>query len=668
MTEDTGGHIAYVLGAAQAQARRADVAQVDIVTRAFEDRRLGAIHAMPREAVAPGLDILRLRTARSDYLDKDALEQEIPALRDAFLGLLRRMPLRPDILHAHFADAAQLAQAAEHAFGLPWIYSSHSLALDKLGGAQVLPGSGMARRIARERAAITGASAIIASSRDEAERQIVAYAAQAEGRTHRVAPGGTAARSRDTARARALIAPFLRAPDLPVILAVARPIRKKNLAGLVTAYAADPALRARANLVILAGQRQGLRGQGAEADGVFAELFDLIDRHDLWGHVALPRQHGAGDVAALYALAARGGVFVNPAQHEPFGLTLIEAAQADVPLVATRNGGPADILRSLGAGELTDPADPLDIADALRRTLDDPRRAARARAAGQRARRIYDWDRWAARVHGIQAALLRDRRQGGPVTHHRALRATRLLACDIDGTLTGDRTAAARFAGWHATREPGVRFAVATGRSVVEARRVLADWGLPEPDVFITSVGTEIWRRSAGDLLTLCPDFAAHVTQGWARADIAATIDELDVPQQPAWDQRRWKLSYFGTAQEAARIEQALAQAGLRARVVASHGRLIDVLPPQAGKAATIRFEAARHGLPDTACITAGDSGNDLDMLAGFANAIIPANASSEVAGVARAYRARAAHADGVLEGLGRFGLAAPSGFAVAAE
>ena len=64
-------------------------------------------------------------------------------------------------------------------------------------------------------------------------------------------------------------------------------------------------------------------------------------------------------------------VFVNPALHEPFGLTLVEAAAAGVPVVATRNGGPADIVATIGHGVLIDPEDTAAISAAIRAIVGD---------------------------------------------------------------------------------------------------------------------------------------------------------------------------------------------------------------------------------------------------------------------------------------------------------
>ena len=88
ITEDTGGHIAYVLGAAEAQVGRSDIDRVDIVTRAFDDPDLGSIHARPVQFVGPKLRILRLETDDRRYLSKEALAAERPVLTEAFAALL----------------------------------------------------------------------------------------------------------------------------------------------------------------------------------------------------------------------------------------------------------------------------------------------------------------------------------------------------------------------------------------------------------------------------------------------------------------------------------------------------------------------------------------------------------------------------------------------------
>lgn len=650
LTEDTGGHIAYVLGAAAAQAAREDVERVEIVTRAFDDPRLGAVHAAELEAVSPGVVIRRLRTATTAYLSKDELHAEVPALVEAFLAHLASRKRLPNVIHAHFADAARLAHAAQRRFGIPFIYTPHSLGSDKRAAGDDAPA--LRTRIDNERTAIMTADALIVSSRDEAERQLAAYGCDAEGRTCRINPGVTLPAASGTAEAEALLSEHLTRPELPVILAIARPVRKKNLEGLLAAYAASPALQDKANLVILAGQDIGLTPADAEQNEVRAALRDMVATAGLEGKVALPACHAPELVPQLYRVAARqGGVFANPAFHEPFGLTLIEAAQFGLPVVATQCGGPSDILRTLGHGLSVDPHDRDGIAAACERLIDDSDLWHRHSANALKGASVFSWQDWAAEATEIAADLHR------PVVSFPE-QPSRFFVFDIDNTLTGCRRGAEDFALW--ARGHGDGYAVATGRSLAEARRILREWKLPEPRVFITSVGSEIWRRRIDGRLTLCRAYARKISPGWEPERIARVLARAGAVPQDHHEQRQWKLSYVGDTMEGRRVEQILLRAGVVARVIASHGRFIDVLPVRAGKWGATSFELSRLGLSVADCVAAGDSGNDADLLAASGSAIVVSNARPELVLSDRPglYRARARYASGVMEGLRGLGLA----------
>lgn len=645
LTQDTGGHIAYVLGAARAQAQLGEVARVDIVTRLFDAPHLGLDYALPEQPISAKLRILRLRSRSTAYLTKEALEAELPSLTGAFLEMLAQMPRRPDVLHCHFADAAELGAAARARFRIPMIFTPHSLAFDKVGCV-----SGDYRtRLRRERAAILGADAIIASSRDEAESQIGSYDPDSAGRVWRINPGIDLPPAPNDDAAQALLRSGLTRPDLPFLLAIARPVEKKNLTRLMAAYLGSAPLRQAANLVILAGQDS----PESEHQAIRAQLQQMATEAP--GQVLLPGSHPATLVPQLYRQAARqGGVFVNPALHEPFGLTLIEAARFGLPVVATRHGGPVDILDCIGHGRLVDPQAPEEIAAACHALITDRVEWAKlSRNALERHAR-FDWSLWAERMALIIRRLLR---KAAPLRPQPLPR--RLLAFDIDGTLTGCRSSAQIFARWMARPLPGLHPMVATGRSISEARRILADWSIPEPAVMITSVGSEIWRADRRGSLALCKDYAAWIEQDWQPEAIREVLAGLSPEWQARPDQRRWKLSLFGSASDAQAIRHALRRAGLPALVIASHGSLIDVLPRRSGKAGALNYEARRLGLTLADCIAAGDSGNDAAMLAAAGAAILPANALDELRLRARLglYRAETPHAAGVLEGLAYFGL-----------
>ncbi len=140
--------------------------------------------------------------------------------------------------------------------------------------------------------------------------------------------------------------------------------------------------------MIVAGTREDIDALDGDMAETMRDLLVLIDRYDLYGRVAYPKTHRPEDVPAIYAYARdRGGVFVNPALNEPFGLTLLEASAAGLPLVATDSGGPNDIVETCGNGLLVDPRAPGAIAAACLRILGDPALYARCVAGGARAAR-----------------------------------------------------------------------------------------------------------------------------------------------------------------------------------------------------------------------------------------------------------------------------------------
>ncbi len=652
ITEDTGGHVTYVLGAMRALSKRGDVSQAEIVTRLFDNPELGAVHAEQTERLTPSLSITRIETGTREYLSKDRLAADLPAFTQALIAQLQERERLPDVIHAHFADAAEVARLVREALGIPFIYTAHSLGIDK----RMANGSGCPKldnRIAQENRAIGSADAIIGSSRDECERQLMAYRSSDETRIHRIRPGidQTPALPRDVRQARKLIAPFLRDANKPIILAIARPVRKKNLAALVEAYAHSDQLKQGANLVLLPGLRHSIGRGEAEQVEVMAELVDLIDRHDLHGKVAYPRQHDPSHVRGLYALARdTGGVFVNSALFEPFGLTILEAAVHGLPVVATCHGGPGDIIGEIQHGSIVEPTDRAAIAEAIGALLEDPTawQAASANAAANIAR--VTWSDYARAIRKVARSLMRP-------TVARLARSKKpyLLICDIDNTLTGCRKSASRLTRFLSARGD-IAFGVATGRSLIEARRLMRDWDLPEPSVWITSVGTQIhWTR--GQSLEADEDFTAKIDKNWRASAVKQALESIDAAQlQELVNQRRHKLSYFLEDRAALRsVRKAVGVSSSCAKVVFSHERLLDILPARAGKSAAVSHVANTLGLAMDQVMVAGDSGNDIDMLQDCPNAILVANCEAELRVLGEsgsAYFAQGEHAAGVLEGV----------------
>jgi len=113
-----------------------------------------------------------------------------------------------------------------------------------------------------------------------------------------------------------------------------------------------------------------------------SRIEEEIVKHELTGRV-----HLLGYRDDLPALLSRINVLVSTAVHEPFGRTLIEAMAAGKPVVATRSGGPEEIIVNGESGFLVDVSDDAAIAERISRLLDDDTlytmisRAARTRVA-----------------------------------------------------------------------------------------------------------------------------------------------------------------------------------------------------------------------------------------------------------------------------------------------
>ncbi|MBL3556987.1 MULTISPECIES: HAD family hydrolase [Marinobacter] len=671
LTADTGGHIRYLLELVEALARRPEVSHQIIVTRAFDAPHLGDEYRRLEEQLSPEVTLWRCQGATSDYLPKEALWREVPQMVDSLMERMRQQGVRPALIHAHYADAGVMAMRLKSALGIPYVFTAHSLGATK---AQHMPSRGGAnkelrRRRRLEEVALKGADSVIASSEHEARFQYGLYLHHNLRKTRVNPPGcdleafSAPAPAEVCRQVDAELQRFLRRPHLPCLLAIARPVEKKNLCALVKAYGENPRLREQANLVIYAGTRKDIDSGEAESRQVWNQLLRLIDKYDLYGDVAYPKHHDLSHVPAIYQWAAqRHGVFVNPALNEPFGLTLLEAAAAGLPVVATQEGGPVDIVRRCQHGLLVPPTDTQAIADACHHLLEDDLAWKRLSARGRRNVNFYSWTRHARQY-------VENNGFSPPQTPSNVRKTTsfnQLLATDMDGTLLGHHHGLAQLKSWiHRNRQ--CLFVIATGRSVHDALCELDSWGAPRPDVLIADVGSSVYEFDPRGAPRLVEDWHPMLQEGWQRAQCQRLLDAhwALVPQgRPA--QSTYKLSYFISERLLAKsgldtwslvkeLEQALSAAGLSARVVCSHGNLLDVLPSKGGKARAVNFLRRKYGIEPSRVVSAGDSGNDLDLLRNAAFGIAVANHTAELAplrGRSNIYWARAESAAGILEGL----------------
>jgi sucrose-phosphate synthase len=456
------------------------------------------------------------------------------------------------------------------------------------------------------------------------------------------------------------LACFLRDPDKPMILTMARLDERKNLEMLVRVYGESEQLRELANLVIVMGTRENIRELPKSQQTIIGNVLNAIDFHNLYGQVAYPKTHAPADVPELYRLAATTrGVFINPALTEPFGLTLLEAGATGLPIVATNDGGPRDIIGNCCNGLLVDPLDAPAIERALLRALTEPEQWAEWSANGVHGTRLhYSWANHAKRYLRDLDDILKH--SPAPVlleksASRRLPEFDRLIITDLDNTLTGDDESLSMFNDVIRENEH-VGFGIATGRRLDNAMELIEELGLPRPDLIDTDVGTQLHY---GDNLTPDRSWRKAIGYAWKPRKIRKVLDALPglFPQKEE-NQSEFKISYevdTSVSPNLTAIKKTLREAGLRAKVIMSLGMYLDIIPVRGGSDMSVRHLLWKWGFAPEHVLVAGDSGNDMGMLLGRTLGVVVGNHSQELNRLRsrpRIYFAEASHAAGILEGI----------------
>lgn len=160
------------------------------------------------------------------------------------------------------------------------------------------------------------------------------------------------------------------------IVCVARLQRWKGQLHLIAAVADLVARGHDVGLVLVGGTVFG------ETDAYERELRATVATLGLSERVHLTGQ--VPDVSPYLALA---DIFVSASDVEPFGIALVEAMAARMPIVAVSAGGPREILRDGEFGVLVERPEASLLSAAIERLLLDP---ARSQALGQRGREHYE--------------------------------------------------------------------------------------------------------------------------------------------------------------------------------------------------------------------------------------------------------------------------------------
>jgi glycosyltransferase involved in cell wall biosynthesis len=176
---------------------------------------------------------------------------------------------------------------------------------------------------------------------------------------------------------------------------------RKNVGGLLDAYERLIADGAPRPPLVLAGK--------AAAD--VRPVLERLARPPLAGRV---RHIGYVDPADRQALYAGARLLILPSFDEGFGIPVLEAMTAGVPVVASERGSLPEVLGD--AGPLVNPDDSDDIAAGIARVLDDAVYASVCAAKGVIRSREFNWNRTAHLVHEAYRQAIEERELSGSPT------------------------------------------------------------------------------------------------------------------------------------------------------------------------------------------------------------------------------------------------------------
>lgn len=674
---DTGGQIKYVVELAKELSLQRKVARVDLLTRRIEDSQVDKIYSQELEKISEKAFIVRLPMGGKKYIRKELLWSYLDNFADHAVYHFKKIAMLPDIIHSHYADAGYIGARLSSILGLPLIHTGHSLGRIK---KQRLIDNGMqpstiekkyhiSKRIEAEEIALDSAVRVIASTAQEVKEQYAVYDNYHPTRMLVIPPGVSLENfsppKRNFTKTPIIeaIEQFLKIPQKPAILALSRPDPRKNIESLIHAYGKNQELQEKANLVIVAGSRFDIKEMDAISQQVLKEILYLMDYYNLYGKLAIPKQHNAQDVPQIYQWAAkRKGVFVNPALTEPFGLTLLEAAASGLPVAATHDGGPIEIIERCQNGLLFDPLDLEQISSSLLQMFAKENERMRwAKNGLQGVHKFFSWQAHAKKYLNETKKVLNKSGKSFNLKKSKNLLplSERLIISDIDNTLLGDKKALKILLKRIKESEVPIGFGIATGRNIDSARSVLKEWGVPTPDVLITSVGSEIHY---GPKIVEDNGWKRHIHHNWHPQKILKALENtagITLQEQDA--QRDHKISYVVDPQKAPSLKELrahLRRLDLPVKLIFSHNEFLDVLPLRASKGLAVRYFALKWGVPLQHILVAGDSGNDEEMLAGNTLGVVVGNFSPELKKLKKnrnVFFANGHYANGIVEGVDHY-------------
>ena len=375
---DVGGQCVYIRELSSALA-----AQGTKVLAFTRDRSDGKPE---REQMAPGADVIRIPCGPEGFLPKEKILPYLPEFANRMSAHLKG----DEIISSHFWDGGYVAGLLKDPSR--WIHTSHSLGKRKLASLPETDPKEYEDRIAIETDILRRCNAVIASTGLEKQDLINLYGADAA-KIAVIPPGVDADYFHPPSDKQSLKKELGFSAD-PVVFTLGRLDPRKGFDLYFRAAAQvkqQLSQESHVQFVLSAGTSNENEHEAEERNHLQQVLKALsIDGSIIWRpvlpEVDIPRYYGGADL------------FVMPSRYELFGIVMLEAMACGVPVVATKFGGPPEVITDGENGCLVDPTDIESFAAAMTKLLKYPEERKRmGETARQTIESKYSWDTLARR-------------------------------------------------------------------------------------------------------------------------------------------------------------------------------------------------------------------------------------------------------------------------------
>ncbi len=374
---DFGGQLVYVKEVAMAMDKLG--IDVDIVTRRIEDPNWPEFSSKFDGYSDSNVRIVRLDFGPKLFLQKEKLWPYLEEFSKKMAEFYAKEKV--DFITTHYGDGGISGAMLSKTVKVPFSFTAHSLGaqkMDKLGvNAQNFDQFdriyNFSARILAEGLSMRSSSFIVVSTKmerfDQYGHKLYKTFINVNDDKFKVIPPGVNTRIFRTEKDEndQVIREKLKkiAPEgRSFLILSSRLDPKKNHISVLRAYASSELIKGKFDLLIVTNGFENVYENFEKYDQpVIKEIIGFVFQNNLKDKVHFVDISNQKDLAALYRIASESrSVFESVALYEPFGLAIIEAMACGLPVVATKNGGPVDIIREKSMeGVLVDPQDVEDI-------------------------------------------------------------------------------------------------------------------------------------------------------------------------------------------------------------------------------------------------------------------------------------------------------------------